>query len=341
MKLPEILEKYRNEVNSELREIVDAHPSPLYDMMRYHLGWIDAHGNPVYGDGGKALRPSLCLFSCEAVGGDYHHALPAAAALELVHNFSLIHDDVQDDDRERRHRLTVWAIWGKAQAINAGTAMRILANRALARLGGNGTSPHKQLAINQRLDEISLRLIEGQYLDINYEDRSDISVNDYLTMIGRKTAALISGSMEIGAMMGTDDNRRAGSFREIGRDLGMAFQIQDDILGIWGNQEETGKPAGNDIRRHKKSFPVVYAMEHTGDGVKHELSAIYNNGSMDDATVAKVLDIFEKTGARPEAAKLVEKFCNRAGSAFDGLALSRSAKNDMDEILQFLTRRTY
>ena len=119
--------------------------SPLYDMMRYHLGWIDAQGRPLPGSAGKALRPTLCLLACEAVGGTYHRALPAAAAVELVHNFSLIHDDIQDDDRERRHRPTVWSIWGKPQAINAGTAMRVLASLALSRLSERGVSGEKQL----------------------------------------------------------------------------------------------------------------------------------------------------------------------------------------------------
>ncbi len=296
MKLPGILEKYRSEVDAEIKAVLNSRQMPLYDMMRYHFGWIDDKGNPVQNNAGKALRPALCLFSCEAVGGNYRKALPAAAALELVHNFSLIHDDIQDDDKERRHRPTVWAIWGKPQAINAGTAMRILANTALARFQGDGISLQKQLVINQRLDEISLRLIEGQYLDISFENRFDIKVNDYLTMIEGKTASLISGSMEIGAFLGTDNEASIRSFREIGKNLGLAFQIKDDILGIWGNQEETGKPSGNDIRRRKKSFPVVYALENVNGNLRKELIAIYQNGAMDEESVDQVLEIFDTSG---------------------------------------------
>ena len=191
MKLPNILEKYRFDINNELKSIVESYTSPMYDMMRYHLGWTDSSGNPIQNSYGKALRPALCLFSCESVGGNIHKALPVAAALELIHNYSLIHDDIQDDDRERHHRPTVWAIWGKPQAINAGTAMRIIANSALINPQTWDMDLQKQLHVYQRLDEISLKLIEGQYLDISYEDRFDITVKDYLTMIELKTAELI------------------------------------------------------------------------------------------------------------------------------------------------------
>ncbi|MDP6416110.1 MAG: polyprenyl synthetase family protein, partial [Gammaproteobacteria bacterium] len=260
-KLPQVFEKYRTEIDAELRSLLAQHQSPLYDMMRYHLGWIDEKGHPQQGSTGKALRPTLCLLACEAAGGEYRHALPAAAAVELVHNYSLIHDDIQDDDRERRHRPTVWSIWGKPQAINAGTAMRLLSNMALFRLAKWRVSLEKRTRVQYLLDESSLRLIEGQYLDISYESRFDISVSDYLKMIEGKTASLMSCSLEAGALLGSDDEHLVESLRNIGRCLGLAFQIQDDILGIWGNQEETGKPLGSDIRHRKKTFPIVHALE--------------------------------------------------------------------------------
>ncbi len=346
MKSPVILEKYRSAIDDELRNIIlEAVPNdrsePLYDMMRYHLGWIDEKGNPAQNNAGKALRPALCLFSCEASGGDYQQALPAAAALELVHNYSLIHDDIQDDDRERRHRPTVWAIWGKPQAINAGTAMRLLANVALLRLRGDGISLAKQCHISQRLDEITLRLIEGQYLDISYESCFDIGVNDYLTMISGKTAALISGSMEIGAYLGTEKAICISGFQETGKNLGLAFQIRDDILGIWGDQKETGKPAGNDIRRRKKSYPVVYALENTREKTKEALIDIYRNSRVEDAEVDQVLDIFDSVNAQYNAQKAVEKYCQAAFKAFNQLKLKTTAKAEMEELVQFLTGRTY
>jgi geranylgeranyl diphosphate synthase, type I len=341
MSIPVILEKYRTEVDSELKAIVNGRKSPLYDMMRYHLGWTDKKGNPTRNNSGKALRPALCLFSCDAVGGNYRKALPAAAALELVHNFSLIHDDVQDDDKERRHRPTVWAIWGKPQAINAGTAMRILANSALVRLRGDGISTPKQLLLGELLDEVSLKLIEGQYLDIGYEDRFDIKISDYLTMIKGKTAALISGSMEIGAFIGTDDEVAVKNLAEAGKYLGLAFQIRDDILGIWGKQEETGKPSGNDIRRKKKSYPVVFSLKNVDATARKELLNIYQNRVMTESDVNRVMAIFEMSGSRDNAQKLVEKYSRRARQVFNLTKPRTEIKRDMDEMLQFLTDRNY
>ncbi len=341
MIIPAILEKYRTELEAEMKAVLSTRKSPLYDMMRYHLGWTDKKGVPVQNNTGKALRPALCLFSCEAAGGDYHKALPAAAALEFIHNFSLIHDDIQDNDRERRRRPTVWTIWGKPQAINAGTAMHILASIALTRLDKEGVSLEKLLRLSRRLDEISLNLIEGQYLDISFEKQFDISVADYLEMISQKTAALISGSMETGAFLGTDDESRVNSFRDAGKKLGLAFQIRDDILGIWGDHEETGKPVGGDIRRRKKSFPVVFALEHTAGNVKKELLEIYKNGLMDENNVNKILAIFDMTGARENAQKQVEIFTYEAGRALKNLTISETGQNEIKELVQFLSGRSF
>jgi geranylgeranyl diphosphate synthase type I len=160
-------------------------------------------------------------------------------------------------------------------------------------------------------------------------------------MIGGKTAALISGSMETGAFLGTDYEPYISNFRDIGRNLGLAFQIRDDILGIWGDEEETGKPAGNDIRRKKKNFPVVYALEHTVDATQKELISIYQNGLADEKTVNRVLEIFEMVDTKTNAQKMVQRYCSEASRAFKNLKLSRPAQKDMDEMVQFLTGRTY
>ncbi len=341
MSLPLILEKYRPEIDREIRAVIDSRSSPLYNMMRYHFGWIDREGRPARGDSGKALRPALCLFSCEAAGGDYRNALPAAAALELLHNFSLIHDDIQDDDRERRHRPTVWAVWGKPQAINAGTAMRILAGEALFRLPEETVPPAKRMALCRLLDETTLKLIEGQYLDISFEKRFDIGIADYLTMISGKTAALISAAMETGARLGTNNEYLINVFGGAGRKLGLAFQVRDDILGIWGDERETGKPAGSDIRRHKKSFPVVYSLDNLGGRDKQELISLYQDPSMDDSAVRRVLAIFDSVDARTGAQKMVDSYCEAAVKEFNSLKIASKYKQDLSGLVQFLTGRTY
>lgn len=336
---PSILERYRTEIDAELKAVVAARRSPLYDMMRYHLGWIDEHGNPKNGSTGKALRPTLCLLACEATGGNYHRALPAAAAIELIHNYSLIHDDIQDDDLERRHRPTVWAVWGKPQAINAGTAMRILTNITLSRLEP-GVNPEKVLLIQQLLDETTLRLIEGQYLDISYEKRLDIGVNDYLQMIEGKTASLIACALEVGALLGTNDESLIKGFRALGWNLGLGFQIRDDILGIWGDSEITGKPLASDIQRRKKTFPIVHALENARDGHKEMLMRFYQNGN-DNQSVTDVLSILNKVGARACAQRMVDSYCQTAWRIISELHLEATARRDFAELVDFLEKRNY
>ena len=311
MKLPVVFERYRGCIDAQLRAALAGCQSPMYDMLRYHLGWLDEEGNPLLGAAGKALRPTLCLLACEAAGGAYEQALPAAAALELVHNFSLIHDDIQDGDRERRHRPTVWSIWGRPQAINAGTAMRVLASLALLGLADCDTPARKVLGAAHILDESCLRLIEGQYLDISYEDRLDVGVGDYLRMIELKTASLIACSLELGALLGTDDQRAIRALRRFGLNVGLAFQIRDDVLGIWGDEERTGKPVGSDIRRRKKSLPVVYALERVEGRTRTELVSTYNRQAIDDG-LDTVLNILAAMQAKARAESMAEEYCAKA-----------------------------
>ncbi len=341
MTLPKAFQKYRGGIDAEMNSVLADRNSPLYDMMRYHLGWIDEKGRVLPHASGKALRPTLCLLTCEAVGGDYHRALPAAATLELVHNYSLIHDDIQDNDEERRHRSTVWSIWGKPQAINAGTAMRILANVSLWRLKDLGVSTEKQLRIQRLIDENCLSLIEGQYLDINFESSWNITIDDYLNMIAKKTGALLSCSMEIGALLGTDDEKMIQSFKYIGYDLGLAFQIRDDILGIWGDEQKTGKPSCSDIRKKKKSFPVIHALVTADDKKRSDLLKYYSNGASSAEQTAEILNILEVVNARGASEKMAESFEQKVKSETVNLKLSSPTEQDLQELFDFLVERTY
>lgn len=338
MNAPSVFGRYRPEIDRELAAVLAERQLSLYDMMRYHLGWIDDKGNPRQNHSGKALRPTLCLLACQAVSGEYEKALPAAAAVELVHNYSLIHDDIQDDDRERRHSPTVWSVWGKPQAINAGTAMRILASLALSRLK---VAPQKQQLSQSLLDISTLILIEGQYLDISFENRFDITVDDYLDMIDRKTAALISCSLELGALLGTDDKGMIVGFRDIGRNLGLAFQIKDDLLGIWGDEKKTGKPLASDIRRKKKTLPVIYGLENPDNGLKHALMKIYGNGTVGEDGIRTILSLLESHDVPLKAQKMAEQYCNKATEGIERLALSPKAKQDLYEIALFLAERSF
>jgi len=336
-KLPRAFRRYRAELDAELRTVFAGRDSPLYDMLRYHLGWVDERGKPLSQNSGKALRPTLCLLICQAVGGDHHQALPAAAALELVHNFSLIHDDIQDGDRERRHRPTVWYLWGKEHALNAGDSMHALATQALYRLGQRGVPAPKQVAVLQVLTEATLAMIEGQHLDLSYESRLDISVEDYLQTIALKTAALISCATEMGALLGSDEEDLRAGLRRFGHHLGLAFQIRDDILGIWGDEPALGKPLASDIRRKKKSLPVVYALSR-GD---ERLVKIYQKPELTDEDVTSVLHNLDTTGAQPWSQQQAEDFCRKALSELDGLGLEPWAREELVELAHFLTERSY
>ncbi len=341
MKLPTVFNKYRADIDAELKSVLAERQSPLYDMMRYHLGWLDEKGNAVPNPGGKALRPTLCLLACEAAGGNYRQALPAAAAVELVHNYSLIHDDIQDDDKERRHRPTVWSIWGKPQAINAGTAMRILANLSLERLQKSGAPESKRLRAHRLIDERCISLIEGQYLDISFETRFDITADDYLEMIGKKTAALLSCSLELGAMMGTDDEAVIKGLGRFGWDLGIAFQIRDDILGIWGDEGKTGKPAGGDIRRKKKTFPIMWAFDQAKGDLRTDLLEYYRSGDPTPNGTAQVLRVLEAIDARSRAQKMANYYTEQATAAVKKLPLTASSAGDLQELLHFLAERDF
>lgn len=336
--IPSIFERRKLDLDSELRKVLKPFKGHIYDMLRYHLGWVDEHGASENGGSGKSLRPSLCLYACTASGGDWKQALPAAAALELVHNFSLIHDDIQDRDTERRHRRTVWSIWGESQAINAGDAMAFLSQVCLANLWDTGLAPERIRAAYALLNDATLDMIEGQALDLSFEKRSAVTLQEYLDMISKKTGALLRCSLEMGAAIGTSDAKTIAAFRRAGERLGLAFQIRDDILGVWGDEKVTGKPMWSDIRRKKKSMPVVMtANSPEGDRLK----AIYAKNSLESSDVEAVLDLMEISGARKQCEEWLLKACDGARSEISTVKMQVGLRKDFDEIIMFLMDRDF
>ena len=270
----------------------DASTAGLYAMCRYHLG-LDGSGSS-----GKRIRPLLGLLAYASIAGDYRAALPGAAAVELGHNFSLVHDDIEDGDTERRHRPTLWAVHGVAQAINAGDMLFTLSRMALHRLTDLGFSDTKVLRLTRLHDETCLALCEGQYIDIWASERAlPMSVELYFDMIGRKTAALIAASVECGAVLATDDEDIIARYRAFGWALGVAFQLNDDLLGIWGEQAQTGKEP-TDVARHKMTLPVIYAFEHAGPNDRGRLEAIWRTGKPDHDQIAEAVSLIETLGGR-------------------------------------------
>jgi geranylgeranyl diphosphate synthase type I len=253
------------DIEAQLHRVVDNafsdETQELHQMMSYHLGWTGPGAGPAAQ--GKRLRPLLLLLCTAVFNHPWQPSLPAAAAVELIHNFSLIHDDIQDNSPMRRGRPTVWTQWGIPQAINAGDAMFSLAQLALLDLHKT-TSPETALRASLYLNQACLKLTEGQYLDLAYESRQQLSPDAYWPMIKGKTAALLSTCAVTGALLGDASPSELVAFEEFGRNLGLAFQIQDDFLGIWGDAELTGKSTQSDLVSGKKSFPVLFGLSLNG-----------------------------------------------------------------------------
>jgi geranylgeranyl diphosphate synthase type I len=289
----------------------DAPTSGLYEMCRYHLG-LDGSGSS-----GKRMRPLLGLLTYASIRGDHQAALPGAAAVELGHNFSLVHDDIEDGDTERRHRPTLWALHGIPQAINAGDMLFTLSRKALHRLTDLGFSDTKVLRLMRLHDDTCLALCEGQYLDIRASERSEpMSVELYFDMIGRKTAALIAASVEAGAVLATDDEAVVDRYRAFGWALGIAFQLNDDLLGIWGEQALTGKEP-TDVARHKMTLPVIYAFEHAGPDDRDRLEAVWRTDNPAAGQVAEAVTLIEKLGGRDYTRDQARKYRDTALAELD------------------------
>ena len=282
------------EIEAELRRMVEQAGGPGLDplrhMLAYHLGWEGAGAGPEAS--GKRIRPLLVLLSCAAAGGEWHTALPAAAAVELVHNFSLIHDDIEDNSPLRRGRPTVWTQWGIPQAINAGDAMFTLAFLAVLRLEET-VSLAAALEGSRLLQSTCLHLTQGQYLDISFEQRHGLRLEDYWPMVAGKTAALLSACCELGALAAGCGEAERAAYRQFGASLGLAFQAQDDLLGIWGDSALTGKSAESDLVSGKKSLPVLYGLAQGGAFARR-----WAEGPVQPGQAAQVAALLEAEGAR-------------------------------------------
>ena len=353
-RLPGMFARYKGRIERELARAVpgggDADGGDgaggggeVQSLLRYHLGWVDRQGRPAASAAsqGKALRPTLCMFACEALNSDCDRAAPAAAALELIHNFSLLHDDIQDQDLERRHRPTAWSLWGVPKALVAGNALQSTGDLALLRVAGRGVAPEVSLKVSALLTGSYMEMIEGQCLDLEFEGRAEIATSEYLRMIACKTGALIRCGLETGALLADGDDASVRAFARFGDGLGQAFQIRDDYLGVWGDEATLGKATGNDIRRRKKSYPVVYALERASGAARDDLRRIYGQPELEEDDVQRVLAILEEVGAREQSQKLTEAAAHRALEALSAVALPDWARDEADELVDFLARREY
>jgi len=333
------------DIEAEMRSVLeerDGHSRPLYEMLAYHLGLDNTEGPR-----GKRMRPLLGLLAYQSLTGSYRGALPGAAAVELGHNFSLVHDDIEDADRERRHRPTLWAIWGVPLAINAGDALFALSRLALYRLLADGFSERRVLALMRVYDETCLALCEGQFLDITFEREPNVSVGGYLEMIGKKTAALVGASVQAGAILATDEPAVIEAYRRFGYDLGIAFQMADDVKGSFWTAAESGKPEAGDIRKRKKTLPLVWALEHASKTDADRLRQLYGpmratDGALDPQVeapmaagdVEEVLAILERCGAREHALGEARRYRDRALAAIGELPIGEERRAELRQVVE-------
>jgi geranylgeranyl diphosphate synthase type I len=336
--LPRALTRYRREIADEIRGLLGERELSLYGMMRYHMGWTEpgvSNGEP----SGKFLRASLCLAAGTALGGDFRTALPVAAGVELLHNFSLIHDDIQDGSDNRRNRESVWRIWGEAQAINAGDGMFAMARLAIHRARDRGVPPETVLRMMRLVDQASLELSEGQFQDIAFEARESVSRQEYLEMAERKTGAVMGAAAAAGALSADAPANVVTAFEAFGRKLGVAFQIRDDVLGVWGDPAQTGKSIEDDLRARKKSYPVVFALTEAGALSGDLLRSILAQPEIAPSEVREVVSILDTAGAREAAQGAAATLIAEALDELKSLNLAGAPTEDLSGIAAFVVER--
>jgi geranylgeranyl diphosphate synthase type I len=339
--LSETLAHFTGMVDAEVRAVLHEHAAPhdFYGMMRYHLGFADERLEPVSGAHGKGLRGLLLLLVDEGLGGDAAAAVPRAAAVELLHNFSLVHDDIEDSSTTRRHRPTMWSLWGVPISINAGDGMYAMAHLALLRSPLRREAPGRLIEIMAQFEQTALRLCEGQHLDMTFERRADVAVEEYLAMIGGKTAALIGAAAALGALAAGATPQQAAEAETFGRELGLAFQMQDDILGIWGDERVTGKSATSDLASRKKTLPVLLAMERADPDVQARLRELYARAADGAAGIGEIMALLDSTGARDAAAGYQDRYWSAAMAALDRIGLPHDDRERLRRFAESFVKR--
>ncbi len=335
MMFENLARQMRPEIEASLHRTVEitieGAAAPLGEMLQYHLGWAgDGAGQEAQG---KRIRPLLVTLSCSASGGNWIHSLPAAAAVELLHNFSLIHDDIQDVSPLRRGRPTVWKKWGVAQAINAGDAMFTLANLVILDLHRH-LPAEEVLGAARLLQRTCLQLTQGQYLDISYEGRKNLPLEAYWPMVSGKTAALLAACTELGARVSRVEEERQAAFRDFGHSLGLAFQVQDDLLGIWGDAARTGKSTHSDLVEGKNSIPVLYGLSRGG-----RFATRWAEGSVQPEETAALAALLAEEGAYDYTLRKADEWTGKAMQSLEKAQAEGPAAEALHELAGILLKR--
>lgn len=335
----ELRSRYGAAVDDHLKNVI-RQPTidpTLQTMLAYQLGFVNADGL-AEGQSGKRFRSALCLCACEHLDSDWRRALPVAAAIELLHNFSLIHDDIEDGDTLRRHRATVWCVWGQPHGINAGDAMFALATRVLL---DTAVDDRSKLDLVTAFQDLSLQLTSGQFLDMSFEARPEVAPAEYMRMIDGKTAALVAFSLMSGARVAGASSLAVTALEQFGLALGRGFQIQDDLLGIWGTADATGKPAGSDLRNRKKTLPLLLAWQRADVSCREELKRYFARQSDD---LDSVMAVLHQTDARAATVEAIQAAVQAAHTALQAAHMSGEGRDILlalaDELMGQRPRRS-
>ncbi|MFW6012917.1 MAG: polyprenyl synthetase family protein [Candidatus Bipolaricaulota bacterium] len=333
--IPASISCHKDLIDESVKGFLAEWDGDLSQMVKYHLGLDGDDKNPTVN--GKAVRPCLALFTTEACGGEPEDTLPAAVSLELIHNFSLVHDDIQDNAELRRGKKSLRAIWGDDQAINAGDGIRELACLALTRLGSN-SRPEITLQALDILCACSYRMIEGQVTDMQFEKSTSISPPEYLEMVEKKTCALLECAFQLGGLYS-----RLGFSEKLiqfGRHLGYLYQIRDDYLGIWGNSSKLGKSAENDLLKKKKSYPIVHAFSKAAGSHRKRLAEIYESPDrMKPDEIEEVRDILHSLNVQGDAQQIATEHWTQAREILDDIPFPDWADEEMRKFGRFLLYR--
>ncbi len=321
-----------SELRRQIGRITGSRTSALSDMLTYHMGWTGEGSHPEAG--GKRIRPLLLLLAAADLRDDWATAIPGAAAVEIVHNFSLVHDDIQDNSFTRRGRPALWAKVGAPMAINAGDSLFTIAHLAILDLQ-ESLGAHLVLKAAGILQQACLDLTRGQFMDLAYQRRAGLTVEDYWPMIEAKTAALLAAAAQIGALVGSEDEVIADRFRAFGRLVGLAFQVQDDILGIWGDEALLGKSTASDLLEGKSSLPVLYGLSHEARFAQRWLA-----GPLQPEEVQPMAQLLQEAGAHDYAVRECRRLTQEALDALQAAGLRGEAGEALDELTHQLLGRS-
>ena len=334
MQSPQALNRIMELVEPELVNSVKKLSNELLPVIEYHFGWKTIKGIEAPEDTGKRLRPSLAVLSAEAVGRDLEVAIPGAVAVELIHNFSLIHDDIIDGDKERRHRPSAWTAFSIEDALIAGDALHTLAFQVLLE---ENTPERVQAA--RRLVDATTTMISGQAADMTFDDLPTISFEECLKMEAAKTGALLGYSSSVGAILSGADENTCNALEVFGYELGLAYQAVDDVLGIWGDPKITGKPAGNDLREKKKSMPVSIVLSANNSDSEKLLEIFSTKEDLDEEEIVRASALIENAGGREATLEEADKHLKRAIEFLNNADIRKETFCELEEIAHFVVNR--